>query len=121
MKRLTLITAMLFLTLTLCNVSATGFSGLNGENQIKLSSEFSIYPNPATTEFTIQFKSDVQGFVDVRIFNALGTVVFNKRFELLPGNSSITIPLQNEKVKPGMYYVQIENGQYSKTQKLIVK
>jgi hypothetical protein len=121
MKRSIILIAMLFLTLTLSNVSATGFSGINGDNQIKVNSEFSIYPNPATTEFTIQFKSDIQGFVDIKMFNALGTVVFSKCFELLSGNSLINIPLESNKIKSGMYYVLIENGQFSKTQKLIVK
>jgi hypothetical protein len=70
-----------------------------------------IFPNPSNGNFTIS-SNDLD---NVKVFNALGILVFNETVS----NNSINVSTSN--LKSGIYFVQVtENGNFS-TSRIIVK
>lgn len=75
-------------------------------------SEFSLYPNPASTELNIQAPSSET--FEINIFNVVGKKVLNTS---VSGSTTVRI----SDLQAGMYFVQFGNGQGSFTKKLIVQ
>lgn len=121
MKRTLLLLVFLFPIVFGSNMLVSGMSGNNINMHVQSDNQVILYPNPATTVLNIQFYTEKEGTAKIKFFNALGSVVFSNKYDFNQGNVLISISLENNKIKPGMYYVQIDNGQFSSTQKLIVK
>lgn len=72
------------------------------EELITNSTKFSIYPNPANSDFTIQLNDEAElESVSIQLFDALGRVVRKEQLT----NSKTTFSVQN--IKPGIYMVSI--------------
>lgn len=84
---------------------SVGINSLNFENP-----QFSLFPNPATKDFTIMFPSTTK---QIEIFNSLGESVQKKYFN---GETLHHFQLQNN----GIYYVQIITDIQTISKKLIV-
>lgn len=68
-----------------------------------MNSDFQIFPNPASTNITIQINESELG-VPVFIFNALGQEVFSERI------SSVNQTLNIEKLSEGFYFLKLEGS-----------
>ena len=78
---------------------------------------FSVYPNPASQEFTIQIESAGFGmFGNVEIYNVLGEKVFEENFV-----SSFSSVIHLKNISSGIYFVKMSDGKKMHTKKLIVK
>lgn len=88
--------------LTFDIVSVTEMSGLNA---------FSIHPNPASSDFTLSFKTQKQR--SISIYSAEG----NKVLEVLSDEISQVVSLGT--IAPGIYYVEVEEDQAKSVKKLI--
>ncbi|HLG35807.1 MAG TPA: SBBP repeat-containing protein [Bacteroidia bacterium] len=83
---------------------------ITGTNDASTSlSMTSIFPNPATTEVTINFGKE--GWCDVRVWNVLGEQVKDLTLTLSKGEGTATIDVSE--LMPGIYFVVVrdeENG-----------
>lgn len=86
----------------------------------KFSSEgFSMYPNPSSSVFYLDFEAPVDQACSLRIFNALGQLVEQRSFgSSFNGVYQETISVQSW--TPGMYFVQLWRGKDMHVQKIQV-
>nr|NQU89094.1 T9SS type A sorting domain-containing protein [Bacteroidota bacterium] len=85
--------------------------GIVGVENIGLENEFLIYPNPAGDVVYFSAKAGLQ-IIDVNIYNHAGQVVMH----LKPIDQSIDISA----LQPGMYLIQLNNGNRNSRHKLVV-
>ena len=80
-----------------------------------------IYPNPFTkneSQLTIELPNKLHPVYKLDIYNVLGEIVFSKQLN----NEDQKIYLNNlDELIPGIYYLQLDNKQFKKTNKLIIK
>ena len=80
-----------------------------------------IYPNPFTknaSQLTIEIPNNLHPVYKLDIYNVLGEIVFSKQLN----NEDQKIYLNNlDELIPGIYYLQLDNKQFEKTNKLIIK
>ena len=78
-----------------------------------------IYPNPASTNFTLQLSLTKKKVVEVSIYNTLGIKVSSEKLNLSAGNHML---VKNFDLKNGQYFVNITdvNGLTIVTRKLFV-
>lgn len=80
--------------------------------------DFVVYPNPSNGQINISFISNDD--MNVKVFNILGSVVFEKKFNT--NNSGLqNIKLDLSSKDKGMYYIQLENNTNVMTKKVIIK
>ncbi len=92
------------------NLSWTCYSNLNNEEFN--STEFSIYPNPTTNQFSVNFK-DGDGSFSIAIYSILGQKVFEKQ-----NTNNKTVEFQN--LSKGTYILKITKDSKTLTRKLLV-
>jgi len=66
-----------------------------------------IYPNPASTSFTLSLSLDKGQYVAVDIYNVLGIKVSSEKLNLTAGNHILIKPFD---LKNGQYFVNITDG-----------
>ena len=66
---------------------------------------FNIYPNPTSSEFTIDVTSDVDKDVTVEVYDVLGNLVINAKHQLVSGTNSMKTNIQD--FENGMYFVRL--------------
>ena len=74
-----------------------------------------LFPNPATSEFIVQFSQIPLATITIQLVNANGQIVK----EINTNNQSTTIPLSN--ISTGNYFLKIIGKDYDQTQQLIIK
>jgi len=79
---------------------------------------FTLYPNPNTGAFTVQFESQSQNNIGVLVHDITGREVFNNSFANT-GMFSHNISLQN--VQSGIYMVTVQDGNRKEIRKVMVK
>ncbi len=77
---------------------------------------FSIFPNPATEEFTILLDQAMQGEFSISIFDLLGKQTFISTFPA--GNKQLVI--QNNGFNVGTYIIQLANGSKTFQKRLVI-
>ena len=103
--------------ITQCGISDTSdcFSiNTVGLDELEMDSEMLLYPNPATSSFTIKLPSNTE-FFQVRIFNMIGELVSNKLYN---GNDIIINDISN--LSSGSYTVELKSESRSWKKKLVV-
>lgn len=77
------------------------------------------YPNPATTQVTLDVSLDKETVISIRIYNSMGSQVLATTRTGYPGVNQVTLPIANLPI--GVYYIQLQYGNTilrSKIQKL---
>ncbi len=77
------------------------------------------YPNPFTSQVSIQTESAVKGVANISLFDGTGKLVKYQNSNLTPGTNYITID-NLQLLARGVYYLEILNGN-KKTQTKIIK
>ncbi|MBC7862430.1 MAG: T9SS type A sorting domain-containing protein [Bacteroidia bacterium] len=77
----------------------------------------SVFPNPSTGLFSVQFESSETAKYKLEIFNALGENVYKETTEVIKGNNRITV---DQNLKAGIYFIKINGNSGYRTQKLVV-
>jgi len=85
-----------------------------GLNELEMVSEMIMFPNPATSSFTIKLPSSKE-FIQVRIFNMIGELVSNKLYN---GNDIIVNDISI--LSSGSYTVEVQSESRSWKKKLVV-
>lgn len=66
------------------------------------------YPNPATTQVTLNVTLDKYTTVDIRVYNSVGGLVSSRSVSGYKGVNQITLPIAN--LPMGVYYTELEFG-----------
>ena len=64
-----------------------------------------LYPNPFTSQFTIEFNRLAAQTLEVSVTNILGQTVYRRTF--MNPSSELTLAIDMEKKQPGLYFVKI--------------
>lgn len=96
----------------LLTLYCTDISNVSGVTDIKL------YPNPNNGAFTLKLNGVVNESVGVRVFNAVGKVVYEELDIQISDNYNCSIDLN---VLPGIYTIRIEGSSTHVVQKFVVK
>jgi hypothetical protein len=85
----------------------------------KKQESFQIYPNPASGSFNIHVPSNLNGSVQLQIFDQSGRLVYQQSYSDISANQ--TIRVSNFNLSVGFYFVTLSANDYSDSQKLIVR
>ena len=99
-------------------MEALNFSVAN-TTQLKNPIKASIFPNPTTTEFTIQLEPTTYHFYQIQLLDARGAILKN----ILSANLSAGIhhlPVNTTNLSNGFYYITIQSDGHTLTKKLTV-
>ncbi len=100
--------------------NATYSSGLTGiENNLNVSDNYRIFPNPATDKLIVEFKSEQDSPVEFKLMNLTGQTIFTRSLTSAERNSQQEINLDH--IRPGVYLVHLTGLSESYTQRIIVK
>jgi len=75
----------------------------NEELKIK-NEELKIYPNPANSDITLEFDSDINQNIEIQIYNILGTEVLSKQIFCQK-----SVSLDVSRLKSGIYFVRVSD------------
>jgi hypothetical protein len=78
-----------------------------------------VFPNPFTTDLKLQVVSDKDADMTIRINNALGQPVINRRVTLQKGENIIVLSSELQTLKPGIHLMEIITDEGKTTQKII--
>ena len=84
-----------------------------GLDESKSIEGFAIRPNPAAGECTLQFGTSADRTVE--LLSMTGVTLTRTA----TGNQSLTLDLEG--FAPGLYFVRVSSGKYSKTEKLVIR
>lgn len=103
--------------------SQIGKQQLKSDDQLTASviENISIYPNPVVDVLKVSFKSDNKNTGAIYLFNIIGKQVYAQEFSVLSGYNSVSIPIRNNSIEPGIYFIQCKVGNTINTRKVIVK
>lgn len=84
----------------------------------RLTSTFTLYPNPNTGEFNISFNETLKGNATVTILNATGSELFNKVIKISQAAQVESFNVSN--LSSGIYFIKVDTNNGSTVQKLII-
>ena len=87
--------------------------------QNSLISKMSVYPNPATADFSVGFSATRSEPVSLELMSFDGRIVWQLQTTTRPGINTIHVPDVN--VSKGLYLVRMKTEQGDLGQKLIIK
>jgi hypothetical protein len=108
-------------TLYFDNLTGPSFNGLPvlGMNRVELSSPaLQLYPNPASSSISVRVASP-SGNLSIRMMDVLGRTVLQS--EEIHSGEVFTKTYSLEGLRSGMYYVQVQSGEWKSTEKIIIQ
>jgi hypothetical protein len=90
---------------------------IGGEGSVSVQS-MNIYPNPATSEATVDVRMVLSGEVSIRVYDVQGKLV--ESYLVMAEGEQFTYTLSLENLSAGMYNVVVESGDEKQTSKLAV-
>lgn len=85
----------------------------------KKQSTVRIFPNPNSGQFTLVFDTDKHLNVDIKIFNMMGNLVYQKNN--FPVNKNLVRNVDASKLSCGVYYLIIQSTEFSINEKIIIQ
>lgn len=89
-----------------------------GLNELNLSSEIEIFPNPASGEYNIVINGIPTGVSELTITDASGKIIETKSLTLSSGEN--TVPMNANKLENGIYFVTISTDNKTFTERIAV-
>jgi hypothetical protein len=84
-------------------------------NEPRLEDKLKVYPNPSQGAFILDFNEiEVKGAVDIKIYNALGQLVYAQKYQNIANREQINIPNSNA----GIYMLHINSEQFNIIKKI---
>jgi hypothetical protein len=93
-------------------LNTVGFQSISDQFGIRVS------PNPSDGIFTIQFKSEREEVISIRIISALNSVAFEEN--RIAVNGSLTRTIDLSQVTDGIYFLYVETAQSTYIRKLVI-
>jgi len=75
------------------------------EDGISTISELSVYPNPTRDVFNVSFKSETKQFVELRVVNIIGEIIFSENLEDFKGEYTKSFNLSE--YSKGVYFLEL--------------
>jgi len=97
-------------TLSICNLEQSLSNTIND-----FSSKINVYPNPANSNITISFDSNLSGNTNYTLYDMQGRVIVEK------DATSSMVHLNIDNLTEGVYLLSIKNGNDKTTKKVIIK
>ena len=79
---------------------------------------FQMYPNPASSEVSLQWDANNEGDITIRFIDLMGRTVWQKQQSISAGSSISTVSTQD--LPSGVYTVEVFDGENLYTEKLII-
>lgn len=97
---------------------ANGDRVLTGtDDQAEATTTWSLYPNPAGNELTLDFSAKTAGEGQLQVFDLMGKSVVTERINLLPGENRHSFSV--EKLADGQYFLRLQHADGQVTLKFI--
>ncbi len=91
--------------------------GIQPPSSVQQQKEMQAFPNPFSSEFTIQFDLDQESDLKLEIYDARGTLIRDLGLRTLSAGNS-TVVIQGENLTPGWYFVKASNHSMGSVQTL---
>lgn len=78
---------------------------------------FSVYPNPSTSDFTLQLNQPATQELSLLLYDGTGSIVRRSNFRLSPGQDRFIIRMDG--LPAGIYFAELSNGRTRAARKLI--
>ncbi len=93
------------------------YDDMSTTNPEELRTQVTVFPNPATDHLTVTSAGTVNPLIAVRIFNILGSVIYEKK-----GIRVFELPIDLSDFQSGAYFIhaELEKGQ-SVRQKIMIR
>ena len=92
---------------------------LTGVNSIIGNDLLKVFPNPASEQITIEMKAPSSKEFGMKLFSVDGKVIRSEEVKSINGNFTKTISLIG--VSAGVYFLQLENNEYTARVKVLVE
>jgi len=79
--------------------------------------DISLYPNPASSNFTVSLPTAVEGELNLQLVDLQGRTVLNKIFTEGQQNLRVDLPAN---LAHGLYLVQLSGGDYNETLRVVI-
>ena len=89
-----------------------------GIDEVPLSSNLEIFPNPATGKFNIHGVGNIDKSVKMVLYNAIGAKVMDNTYHIASGQ---TIQVNIDQLAQGVYMIQLQAGSQTFTKKLVIQ
>ena len=86
----------------------------------KYSDELKVFPNPANRKFTVSFESKKVEVATIRLIDSKGALKYEKQITTMKGLNHYEI-LLNQFFSTSTYYIQLLQGDFTKTAKLVLE
>jgi len=90
----------------------------NSNSNVPILNSLSLWPNPASTNFTISFEALSKNDVDCTIFNSLGSIAFHKKILSVTGLNAIDIDTKD--FPNGSYTIQLKTRKEVHNKSLLI-
>lgn len=109
----------LFATNGFCNnISDSVFYNFVGLEPHSALNSLAVFPNPNKGEFTVRFKADLPGDVEISVTDMVGRVVFSEIHKEVGGDFSKDIDLSS--AGTGVYFLRFSAGGLTANRKIVV-
>ncbi len=82
----------------------------------EISSEFTVWPNPAGSNINLKFGQGQEGNASISIVNVIGQELFQKNQYISTGT---IVPINVSSLASGMYFVRVSSSNFNSTSKFI--
>lgn len=96
------------------NLEGTAYTGISEAN---VSGSFNVYPNPASSNITVELAKKATNAVTVKLFNAMGGLVYSGNMN--PSQAE-RFTLDVSSYPAGMYYLQLNSGKSGEIRKVAI-
>lgn len=101
-------------------IAKKGFSSIHENYLVQMTPSAFAYPNPLYNSTSIQYTVNNPGFVALKILDHSGRIIEVLKDEY-HNQGNYEIDWQRSELLPdGMYFIRLESGRYSQTQKLVL-
>ncbi len=87
------------------------------KSAVEINSNFTIYPNPVTSQLILEFASDINKTLAIEVFDMLGNKVITKELHVITGNNKLELDMHV--LHKGIYYVRINDAYNRQVLKII--
>ncbi len=101
------------------NQSGKGNLIVLDNNKQYIKNTFTIYPNPGNGMISARFALDKSGSAQIRVFNQMGQLVESSTRNLSAGNLNMAMDLRH--LKSGIYFLNIQQGKNSMTERFVIQ
>ncbi|MEM8524803.1 MAG: LamG-like jellyroll fold domain-containing protein [Bacteroidota bacterium] len=90
---------------------------ISSTKSVQNTASFKVYPNPASEQIYLEFDAKTSNDLELRIYDVVGRLQIEKQLN----SASSVITLSTENLSNGLYYLVLNNGNWSEVQKLVIK